>query len=273
MNDGMPSFPLIVAACSGRTGVGKSTTLLNMAFAARESGFRCLLWDADLRRPNLHSFLGLSPLATAADSYLGHIRIEDVPIPLQSGMWLVPERPASHTETEIRFSIAFLNLLRMLCERLQPHIVLVDTAAGWSESVAAICRTANICCLFMGDDIGSILDAYGLLKAFTAQQSDRLLRSAGFVITNVVEEEDADLIAQKLSTATQHFLGLSLPLFGSVPYDARHREALLLQTPFIVSFPCTPAAQAHRSLVYHLAHHLATESAAVLSHDASTPPA
>lgn len=257
-----PSTPRVFAFCSGRTGTGQSTTVVNLALAASEQGISCLLWDANLATPSLHTLLGLDPLATAADSYLGNARIEDIPVCFRPGIWLVPERPVGNA-AEARLSAAFPTLLQTLCRRLQPDVVFIDAAPGWSESVTTICATADLWCLLTADDIGSILDAYGLLKALTAYSQGKQPQ-AGFVVTHVVEESDAQSIVLKLNTAARRFLGWTLPLLGSIPYEPRHRDALLQQRGFLELYPHTPTAQAYRQLLRRLLNTVTCHAPATL---------
>ena len=44
---------------SGGAGEGKSTTLLNLAYICAQGGYTTLVIDADLRRPRLHTYLGV----------------------------------------------------------------------------------------------------------------------------------------------------------------------------------------------------------------------
>ncbi len=45
---------------SGGAGEGKSTTLMNLAYVSAQGGYTTLIVDADLRRPRLHTYFGLS---------------------------------------------------------------------------------------------------------------------------------------------------------------------------------------------------------------------
>ncbi|MCS6965680.1 MAG: P-loop NTPase [Candidatus Kapabacteria bacterium] len=260
---GIPSH--IITFCSGRAGIGKSTTLANLAIAAHDRGISCLLWDANPMAPSLHTLFGLTPIATASDSYLGNARIESIAIRLRPGLWLVPER-AQNGESEPRLGASLHNLLRSLCEGLRPDLVLIDTAAGWSDSVAAACQIATTCCILMSDDIGSILDAYVLLKALFSDRNTGQSHRTGLVATKIVEESDAQSIAVKLNAATQRFLRQRFPLFGAIPYDPRHREALLQQRLFVEAFPHTPTSRAYHQLVHTLVTASPTVSYATTSH-------
>lgn len=236
--------PHIVTFCSGRAGVGKSTTLANIAWTAAERGISCLLWDTDLRAPSLHLLFGLNPIATAADAYLGNAPIESIVLPVRPGLWLVPERAGTEA-AQTRLTEAFPQLLSRLLERVRPDLVLLDTPPGWSELVAILWSHSTACAILIADDIGSILDAYGLLKLLFARHTPQ---RAGLVVTHTLDELDAETIAVKFNTVVQRFLGQRLPVLGAIPYDPHHREALLQQRLFVELFPHAPATPAYRRL-------------------------
>ncbi len=239
--------PQIVAFCSGRAGVGKSTTLANLAWTAAEDGIRCLLWDADLQAPSLHLLFGLNPIATAADAYLGTVPIESVVLPVRPGLYLVPERAGTET-AQTQLSSVFPTLLSRLLGHLHPELVLLDVSPGWSELIATIGGLSTTCAIVIADDIGSILDAYGLLKILLGGTTPPP-KHTGLVFTYTLDELDAETIAVKLNAVVQRFLGRRLPMLGSIPYDPQHRDALLQQQLFAELFPQAPTTLAYRRLL------------------------
>jgi len=58
-----------ITILSGGPGEGKSTTLFNLGFVCAQSGQSTVIIDADLRRPSLHTILGL-PLSTGLSDFL-----------------------------------------------------------------------------------------------------------------------------------------------------------------------------------------------------------
>ena len=54
-----PNLGRILAVCSGKGGVGKSTVAANLAVALAEAGFRVGLMDADVYGPNLPRMFGV----------------------------------------------------------------------------------------------------------------------------------------------------------------------------------------------------------------------
>jgi succinoglycan biosynthesis transport protein ExoP len=63
---------------SGGAGEGKTTTLVNLAFAFAQSGFRTLIVDADLRRPRQHSIFGVSNSRGLTDYLSKGVPIEEL---------------------------------------------------------------------------------------------------------------------------------------------------------------------------------------------------
>lgn len=64
-------------------GEGKSTSCLNTAITFGEAGFKTLVIDCDLRRPNINSLLQLGQKEGLSSLLTGHSQINDMLIPTQ----------------------------------------------------------------------------------------------------------------------------------------------------------------------------------------------
>ena len=64
-------------------GEGKSTSCLNTAITFGEAGFKTVLIDCDLRRPNINSLLQLGQNEGLSGLLTGHSQINDMLIPTQ----------------------------------------------------------------------------------------------------------------------------------------------------------------------------------------------
>lgn len=68
----------ILLVSSANPGEGKTTTLLNLALSQAETEHRTLVIDADLRRPSIHTLLGLAESPGLTDIVLGNADLADV---------------------------------------------------------------------------------------------------------------------------------------------------------------------------------------------------
>ena len=89
----IPGVGNIIAVASGKGGVGKSTTALNLALALRDLGLRVGLLDADIYGPSVPRLIGVSEKPTLSDAKK-MIPITRFGIPMMSIGFLVAEETA-----------------------------------------------------------------------------------------------------------------------------------------------------------------------------------
>jgi len=122
-------------------GEGKTTTAINLAVAiAREVHKTVLLVDADLRRPSIHKYLGLTPEQGLSHYLLEHVPLEDLLI--RTGVEKLTFLPAGSPmvdSTEILRSKRMQELIREVKERYKNRYVIFDTTP--------LLQTADSCVL------------------------------------------------------------------------------------------------------------------------------
>ncbi len=110
-------------------GEGKTTTAINLAVAiAKEVHKTVLLVDADLRRPSIHKYLGLTPEQGLSHYLLDNVPLEDLLI--RTGVEKLTFLPAGSpmaNSTEILRSTKMQELIQEVKERYKNRYVIFDT--------------------------------------------------------------------------------------------------------------------------------------------------
>ena len=116
---------------SFKHGDGKSLTCVNLAIAmAKESRQNVLLVDMDLRRPSIHSILGIDPKPGLKDYFLNNIPLKDILIhPGIERLTVLPAGGRMDNSTETIGSYRMENLIQQLKNRYQDRYIIFDTPA------------------------------------------------------------------------------------------------------------------------------------------------
>jgi flagellar biosynthesis protein FlhG len=236
----------VIAVSSGKGGVGKSTVVVNLAVAFDRLGQRVLIMDADLGLANIDIFLGLTPKENISHVLSGKRQLREV---LVNGPGKIRIMPASSGVQELTHlsdeqKLVFLDMLDEL--ETDIDILLIDTAAGISDTVLYFNLAAQERIIVVTPEPTSLTDAYALIKVLYTRNGERHFR----ILSNSVKNDKAGkAIFSKLSKVADHFLdGISLDYLGTIPEDPHISEALMQQRAFVDLFPNAPAAKAFHVL-------------------------
>lgn len=124
-------------------------------------------------------------------------------------------------------------------------VLIIDTAAGISDSVISFVRAAQEVLVVVCDEPTSITDAYALIKLLNRDYQMTRFR----VLANMVASDaEGRNMFSKLLTVTDRFLDVTLQYVGSIPYDENVRKSVQRQTPVLKAFSKSKAALAYRQL-------------------------
>lgn len=127
----------VLAVTGARPGQGSSTTAANLAIAVAESGERVVLIDADLRRPTIHTLLGLQAKVGFSDVLSREVPLESVLVQATpSTLWVLPAGAPQRNPTALLASPRLRTVLGALRERYD--MVVIDTPAAGVFNDAAI---------------------------------------------------------------------------------------------------------------------------------------
>ncbi len=240
----------VIAVTGGKGGVGKTNVSVNLAAALAQAGQRVVLMDADLGLANVDVLLGLRPQHTIVDLLSGDCILSDIMVSAGERFKIVPA--SSGTQSLVNLSAhEHAELIHAFADIADDvDVLIVDTAAGISESVVSFVRAAQEVLVVVCDEPTSITDAYALIKLLNRDHSMNRFR----VLANMVrsEQEGRNMFA-KLTTVSDRFLDVTLQYVGSIPYDESVRKAVKKQQPVFRAFPNSKSSLEFRKLAAKVA--------------------
>src|SRR6056297_3341110 len=224
----------VYAIASGKGGVGKTTTTVNLGTALAEAGQRVAIVDVDLGMANLAGFVSLTPDSTTLHDVLaGAVSIDDATYRLADNIVAVPSGTSldEYAETSPEGLHDVVEELRS-----QFDYVFLDVGAGISHETVLPLGLADAVVLVSTPEPAAVHDTKKTIELTERSGGD----VAGLVLTRTRPESDIshDDLADRLE----------VPLLGTIPEDAAARESVYAGTPLIVYDPDGPAAAAYRQL-------------------------
>ncbi len=243
----------VMTVTSGKGGVGKSNTSINLAIQFRKMGQRVIILDADFGLANIEVMFGAVPKHNLADLIYQGKSIKDIitwgPMDVGfisggSGIASMSNLSREHL-TYIIQNLAELDAIT--------DIIIVDTGAGISDAVLEFLVASGEILLVTTPEPTSITDSYSLLKALS--RHDRFSPEATQikVISNRVDtEEEGKNLYSKLKMVVDRYLKIPISYLGSVPQDNALSKAVMQQMPVSIQDPAAPSAIAYERLAEHL---------------------
>ncbi|MDA8694328.1 MinD/ParA family protein [Pseudomonadales bacterium] len=249
---GAPSekhFVRVVAVTGGKGGVGKTNVSINLSIALSQREQRVLLLDADLGLANIDVLLGLKPERNLEDVYAGECELSDVIIDGPQGIRIIPASSGTQSMVQLGHQ-QHAGLIHAFSEMSDDiDVLVVDTAAGISDSVINFIRAAQEVLVVVCDEPSSITDAYALMKLLNRDYGVDAFR---IVANQTRSEKEGRALYQRLLSTTDRFLDVMLRYEGEVPYDDSVRKAVRKQRAVMDVYPKSDASKAFNRLADQL---------------------
>lgn len=244
----------VIAITSGKGGVGKTSTSVNLAIALGARGKRVALLDADLGLANVEVLLGLNSLHNLQHVIDGEMGMLDILARGPGGIEVAPGTSGLAKVADLAPSARqrVLEGLRDLQD--EKDFVIIDTMAGIGQNAVAFNAAADEVILVTTPEPTAIVDAYAMLKTIYARRNDAIIRLVVNMCANLAQ---AKAVAGKLGGVSKHYLGRNLSFLGYIPRDAHVSQAVMQSRPFLLLYPNAPAAKCVEILAGRLAqqHH------------------
>ena len=238
----------VISFTSGKGGVGKTNSLINIGLALVNEGRRVLILDADLGLANVDILLGLTPKYTLEDLLYNQKNIEDIIIESENGLSVIPA--GSGVLSLLNLDVNKKTFLISEVERIAKDYdyLLIDTGAGISDDVLFFNTVAMEVVCVINSEPTSLTDTYSLIKVL----SQRGEKEFSILVNNVKNENEAKKAYKKLFMAVEKFLRVKLKYIGYIPNDPIVNEAILEQKAFVDMFPSSEISRKVVSLTKNL---------------------
>ena len=253
---GIPGVAAIIAIASGKGGVGKSTTAVNLALALRELGLKVGILDADIYGPSMPKLLAIRERPQAIGG--NRLRpIERFGMPVMSIGFLIEEETPMIWRGPMVMS-ALTQMLREV-EWGALDVMVVDMPPGTGDAQLTMAQQVPL----KGAVIVSTPQDLALIDA---RRGIAMFRRVNVPVLGIVENMSTFICPQ--CGARSDIFGhggarreaerLGVPFLGEVPLDITIREKSDSGSPVVATTPDSAHAQYYRDIAIRVRDGLAT---------------
>lgn len=238
-------FVRVITLTSGKRGVGKTSTLINIAAALARRGKQVMVLDEHQGRHSVIGMLGLSPYYDLTHVLRREHSLEQVMLSGPDGIMVVPA--GKSVQALVNLPAADQEwLVRSFAQLAKPvDVVLVDAVAGVASNVLPLSLAAQELVVVVDPRPASMTDAYALIKVLNQGFARR---SFHIVVNRVSSPEEAGVVFNNMAKVASRFLKVSLDFMGFVPEDEKLHRANQFDRTVVDAFPAAEAAQSFRML-------------------------
>jgi flagellar biosynthesis protein FlhG len=240
----MKKMPLILSVTSGKGGVGKTFTTINLATTLAMAKKKVLVVDCDLGLANIDIMLGINPPHTLQDVVFGEKKLRDVIISTKGGFDLIPSSSGVRDMAQLLFEKIEL-IKSMILEFTDYDIILLDTGAGISEVVLQFNLLASRNIVIINKELTCLTDAYSMIKVMF-QVFGR--NEFGIVVNDVPSEKEALRLFAHINSICKKFLGFDLHYTGHILHTELASKSILTQQIAVIAAPGSEIAVNFREI-------------------------
>ena len=224
-----------VAVVSGKGGVGKTITSINLGVALKNLGKDCIVLDGNLTTPDIGLHLGVPKLPiTLHDVLEGKKSILNATYAHASGLKVIPA------------DISFKALKKLNLKKLKDvfkdlkgtsEIIIMDCGAGLGKDVISVMKFADEVLVVTNPELTAVTNALKTIKI--AEENN--ITVLGVVLNRIKGTKD------EMSIKNVEAL-VGKPVIGFIPETDDMKKALNIKHPLVYSFPKSNATIAFKKL-------------------------
>jgi septum site-determining protein MinD len=214
----------IYAIISGKGGVGKTTTTINLGTSLNRLGEDVIILDANLTTPNVGIHLGAPIVPTTLNHVLNNqAKLEDAIYEHESGTKILPASLSLKEVKKIKYSK--LSEITKKLKKITNHI-LIDSAAGLGEEAKSAIHACDEIIIITNPEMAAVTDALKTIKL--AEEMNKPVK--GVIVTRYTGKR-TEMSIPNLKDM------LEKPLLGIIPEAHEVKESQVMKNAVIHTHP------------------------------------
>jgi len=223
---------VVYTIISGKGGVGKTTSTINLGTALNQLGEDIVIIDANFTTPNIGIHLGAPIVPVTINHVLNNqAKLEDAIYEHESGTKIIPAS-LSLKETE---KIDYRKLLEVVkkLKKITNHI-LIDSAAGLDTEARAAIEAGDEIIIITNPEMAAVTDALKTIKL--AEEMNKQV--TGVIITRY-QGKSLEMSISNIKDM------LEIPILGIIPEEDAVKESQVMKNAVIHTHPKSRATQSY----------------------------
>lgn len=224
-----------IVISSGKGGVGKTTTAINLGTALSMQGRDVIVMDGNLTTPDLGLYLGAPKVPVSLHDVLQNQKsIFEAVYKHPSGLKVIPAAISLNALKGLE-----LRKLKKVFQELkgESELVIIDSAAGLGADVQKVFKLADEALIVTNPEIAAVTNA---LK--TARLAENYGATVIGIVLNKLRKDRYEMSEKEIEEI------LEIPIIAKIPESRKIRKAYQERQPIVYAYPHSSASKAFKQL-------------------------
>ena len=211
---------------SGKGGVGKTLTIVNLAMAVSHMGLKVLILDGDFGLANVDVVLGLQGQYHVQDVLAGFVSLDEIILQGPNGISLIPSGSGVSELNHLSYTQKQMLFQKILHLGMEFDFLLIDTGAGINENVLHLNSISDSRLIVTTPEPHAITDAYALIKVLAEKEG---VNNFDLMVNMASSKQEAQTVASRIISTCSSFLKINVNYRGFVPLDRSVNKLVMQQ--------------------------------------------